>query len=191
MSLNILPLSPQVSQILIGVSVCIVLIALVFAIIILFRDDKRITPNGKGAYDLNSTKVPVINEGKMLYDERELLAEILPEGESSISMESIGEEAVIPVVENTPIFMCTELQISPAVARRAQQIEISCKVTNRSAIADSYHAELRINGKEVSSQIVDLSPGATKKIIFLGTEQVPGNYIVELCSLKGSLIVSD
>ncbi len=191
MSLDILPLSTQTSNILIGISIFIVMISLIFAVIILFRNDKHALSANKVEYDLNSTKVPYVDEEKVLYEEHELLAEISPQEEGDIAAVSAVREAIAPPAENPVSFICSELQISPATARRAQQVEISCKVTNTSDAADSYHAALLINGAEVSRQIISLSPGATKKVIFIGSEQTPGTYTIELCNLKGILIISD
>ena len=191
MSLGILPFSPEMSQILIGVSICIILIALVFAIIILFRQEKGAITSGRVNYYQNSTKVPDLNQEKIHYGEQELLAEILPDEESHLTKGLFEEKTSTPATENLQVFVCSDLQINPSIVKRDQKIEISCKICNQGATTDSYLASLRINGKPMSSQYVTLSRGTTKKIIFIGTEQIPGTYIVELSNLRGSFSVSD
>jgi hypothetical protein len=181
----VLPVSPELAQILIIISVVILLAALAFAMFSIFRHDKSAV-----IIEEISTKVPDIEAGMLQATQDdaslELFKTLLIQGEEGAKK---NEDMPNAIVKSFQCFSCSDLTIKPLVASKEQPIEISCRIANTGMEKDSFHVELRIDSKLVAHQEIELSPGSSKVVAFSGAENEPGEHIVEIGQLKGQFSV--
>ncbi len=180
----VLPISPELTQILTIISVLIVLGALAFAMLYLFKKGKK----AEGE-DYFSTKVPDLEAATLQATEDEASLELFKTLLNHGEEEEKKGEMPTSVVKSFQNYACSDLIIQPQSAAREQAIEVSCRVTNMGKEEDSFNIELKIDSMVVSQQQVKLSPGSSRVVAFCGAENRPGEHLVEIEQLKGQFSV--
>ena len=182
----VLPLTSDISNVLIGISVVVVLVCLVFAYRLLLSNDKN----------SRSTEITTnLHESTYISANSQETSEIPPS--------KITQAALInPPISQIPSdllkansfgheqYVFDDLKIDPLSAYRSQNINISCKVTNFGKLPVSINVQLRLNGQLESSQNIAISPGNSRLVAFSGSEDIIGVYYVQIANLEGSFTVT-
>jgi len=83
----------------------------------------------------------------------------------------------------------SEFEIHPTTVKPGQEVRISIVVTNTSDITDNYNVNLRINYKTVVTKNISLDSNHSQKVIFINTQNIPGNYVVSIGPFEGNFTV--
>lgn len=106
----------------------------------------------------------------------------------------LGACAPTPAPTPTPTpapaeFEVISLDIKPAEAAAGETVSITAVVENIGGTEGIYHATLVVSGAEVETKNIPLTAGAKQDISFQLTEDMPGNYKIELGNLVDTLKV--
>lgn len=95
----------------------------------------------------------------------------------------VGNPVPLETVKSTPdtaIFSFSAIEVSPLPVTTGQTITISLNVENTGTAADTYKADLYINGTLLSSQAVAVSPGNKGLASFQTTPATAGKYELKI-----------
>jgi PKD repeat protein len=87
-------------------------------------------------------------------------------------------------------FTTSQANIAPNQVTADREVSISLDVSNHGGTTGSYQVVLEINGDFEDSQVVDVSPGSSQKVVFNVTKVTPGTYEVSIDGHKGEFVVS-
>jgi len=86
-------------------------------------------------------------------------------------------------------FTASGLSITPAEVDIAESVTISAKVTNTGDLAGKYDLILKINGVEVSHEMISLDGDSSQTVTFVTIQGKAGTYTVSLNGLSGKFTV--
>lgn len=66
-----------------------------------------------------------------------------------------------------------------------ESVTITANVINNGGAEGSYIARLELNGETIASQEISLQPGQSKQVVFVVTDNAPGQYSVQIGDLSG------
>jgi hypothetical protein len=66
-----------------------------------------------------------------------------------------------------------------------ESVTITANVINNGGAEGSYIARLELNGETLASQEISLQPGQSKQVVFVVTDNAPGQYSVQIGDLSG------
>ena len=98
--------------------------------------------------------------------------------------------ACAPTPAPTPAqFEVTSLDITPKEIVAGESATVTASIENIGGTEGIYHATLVVSGAEVETKNIPLTAGAKQDISFQLTEDMPGNYKIELGNLVDTLKV--
>ena len=97
--------------------------------------------------------------------------------------------AEIPPPPAPPAFAITTLSISPTDVNTGELVTISILVTNTGDATGTYTAILKIDNVVVTTKDVTLAGGASQMVTFTTSQDIVGNYVVNVDSLSGTFVV--
>jgi len=122
-----------------------------------------------------------------------VLAEVAPPA-PAIVPPAPPAPAVLPAVPPAN-FILSNLSITPSlveawehltfIKRIGEEVTISVEVTNTGGQHGSYAVNLIANGILRETKEISLEPGQTQKIVFLVSENEPGDYVIQIGNLSG------
>ena len=94
-----------------------------------------------------------------------------------------------PLATLAAVFTTGELSITPSQVSVADNVTILVSIANSGKQAGVYLAKLEVNGNVITSKPVALAAGASQKVTFQVSEDVPGVYAVKVGDQIGSFEV--
>jgi hypothetical protein len=115
-----------------------------------------------------------------------------PEPANTASQEIILEPAptIIPAATSAT-FRFTDLAVDPTEVEPGESFLVVANLVNNSASADSYMAELRVNGITKFTQEISLAAGEVAELSVVGSELTLGTYQISLGGLSRQLVVRE
>ncbi len=156
-------LTAGVNAVLVGFAIVIVIIALVFAAVTLLRTER------KGNY------LKPAAPAKSLV--------------STTSQVKVTPPPLLPVPAAN--FRVSNLAVNPLEVVEGGTVTVSIKVTNVSSTVGFYYDELKVDGKVVSSQSINLAPVESKLMIFNVVGSGVGEHKVEVGGLDGKFTIPE
>jgi len=163
----------------IGLAIVIVITALIFAAITLTKAEKAnkpikqvtsIAPENPPADKSGAVSSPVVAPA---------IEPITPSEPASVAAEPAAT------------FSVSDLEVTPLEAKEGETVTVSFRVTNTSHVSGDYHAELRVNGKVVNTEVISLAPGTSKVATFNVVENDAGEHKVEVGELEGKFFIPE
>ena len=106
-----------------------------------------------------------------------------------LSSRETKKEATLVQLATTATLGISELEILPAEAKPGETVTISFKATNISDAPSYYSIILKINGKALAAEVVNLPRRATVPMSFTAVGTLPGDYKVEVNDSTGKFII--
>jgi hypothetical protein len=86
-------------------------------------------------------------------------------------------------------FVVSELTITPAEVKPAEEVTVSAKVENIGGSSGRYIVVFRIDNKEQARKEITLGAGASETVSFSATKDMAGNYTVDINGMTGEFAV--
>ncbi len=86
-------------------------------------------------------------------------------------------------------FVTSNIDIEPSQVLPDQVVSISVNVANSGGAGENYQVVLNIDGNLEDSQLISLSSGSSRRVVFNVTRTIPGAYEVSIEGHKGQFIV--
>jgi hypothetical protein len=94
-----------------------------------------------------------------------------------------------PVPPKPAVFTPSDLSISPTEVEPGKVVAIGVLVTNTGGMTGTYEVTLKADNVVVATESVTLAAGASQKVAFAISKDVPGTYTVDVNGLKGTFTV--
>jgi hypothetical protein len=88
-----------------------------------------------------------------------------------------------------PVFSIGNLNIFPSQVKEGDPVTVSAVITNSGSSTGKYSAVLRIDNVVENIAELTLNPGASQTATFSIIKDAPGEYVVEVDNLRGTLFV--
>ncbi len=91
---------------------------------------------------------------------------------------------------DTPVFIASELSISPAEVNIGEEVNITVLVTNTGDLEGTYQVVLKINDVAIDTEDVTLAGHASQWVTFTTSKDVTGTYAVAVDGLSRTFEVT-